>query len=283
MLTARGKCAVTVFVSVVVAEQRRSTPSRRAARATTTAITRPDVADPARWPSLVLHGSRAGTHRSGSRARLDGVGVEPRAGADDVAEDGDVGAERGERRLQLLLLAVEQREQLVDLLASAGADLRLVVLRRRRAARRPGSRALTSSRWIASLRRLRPPGRPGRCSSSGRRGRRCASASTLLTLCELFSSAWICSSREATDSREPGDAAEALLDLGRGLVRGVGDDVERLLELVGVDPLGGRGQVAEDADDVVRRLGAVDAGSRRPRRAGRSRPARARGTSRRAG
>ncbi len=58
--------------------------------------------------------------------------------------------------------------------------------------------------------------------------------------------------------REPGDAAEALLDLRRRLVGGVGDDVERLRELVGVDPLGGRRQVAEDADDVVRRLGAVD-------------------------
>ena len=58
--------------------------------------------------------------------------------------------------------------------------------------------------------------------------------------------------------REPRDPLEAGLDLGGGLVDRVGDDVQRLVELVGVDLLGGLGEVTEDADDVVRRRGPVD-------------------------
>ena len=63
----------------------------------------------------------------GMAARLDGVGVEPRTRADDVAEDRDVGTERGEGGLELLLLADQQVEQLVDL-GQGRAELRLVVL-----------------------------------------------------------------------------------------------------------------------------------------------------------
>ena len=83
------------------------------------------------------------------------------------------------------------------------------------------------------------------------------SASTLLTLRELWSSDWICWSREATvrDSRA----------MPSKLAWICGPAVSTVFETMSsacfswpvVDPLGRGGQVAEDADDVVRRLGAV--------------------------
>src|SRR4051794_23969392 len=60
--------------------------------------------------------------------QVGGVGVEPGPGADDVAQDRDVGTQRVQGRLELLLLRVQQRQQLVDL-TERRADLRLVVRR----------------------------------------------------------------------------------------------------------------------------------------------------------
>src|SRR6478735_9164053 len=97
-------------------------------RASTPASTRPAKVltwSGRRATSVLQPGGGELTGRDGQEVGR--IGVEPRAGADDVAEDVDVGTERVERRLELLLLGVEQRQQAVDLLERR-SDLGLVVV-----------------------------------------------------------------------------------------------------------------------------------------------------------
>src|SRR6478735_2588800 len=125
MLTARGKCAVTLltWASSRTAKTQTAAPS---SSASTTPRTRPTVVSRRAGRAMSVLQPRRQELAGRDGQQVDGVRVEPRPGADDVAEDVDVRPEGVERRLQLLLLAVEQREQVVDL-RERGADLGLVV------------------------------------------------------------------------------------------------------------------------------------------------------------
>ena len=123
----------------------------------------------------------------------------------------------------------EQVEQVVDL-AQRRADLGLVVLGDARAARRPGSAALTSSRWIGLLALAAAPGRPGRCSSSGRRGRSLRSASSLLTFWRAREQRLDLARRARRRSRESREMPSKLASIsGAAAVHRVGDASQRLL------------------------------------------------------
>ena len=216
---------------------------------------------------------------AGDRRQVLDPGVEPRTGAERVGEDPVEGRHQPQALVEVGLVLDAAGSTTPSRLRSAGL--------------RSARDCLTSS--VSSL--GEPAGRDEQAVhglATGDQRRNSTSLSSISvtmsssrsarmpeTVSRFCSSALICSSRLGHVGREPREALQRALEAPRGCPWSASASVLRdLREPVGVDPLGAVGQAGERLHDVVRRLGAADAGSWSPPRAGRSRRARARGTSR---
>ena len=159
--------------------------------------------------------------------QVDDVGVEPGAGADDVAEDRGVGTDaRRSVAFSCFSLRDQQVEQVVDLARAPGRSAPGCPRRGRAARRRgPGVDQQPVDRPPCAC---AAPGRPGRCAPSASTMSSLRSASTLLTSARALEQRLDLLVAGGDGLREPRDALEAGVDLRAGGVDGVGDDVERL-------------------------------------------------------
>ena len=248
MLTAREKCAETVLVV-----RRRPDQRRGGGQQDHGGRDRQDAgvdSTRASHRSPHLPGELAGREAG----QVHHVGVEPGTGADDVARGcwrTGRGAEHGAAAASPCSVSNPSTSSSS---ARRRSDLLLVVLGHALRARRGHLRALTSSRWIAALR-----------ASQLLEDQVAASSAPDQVLARARPAARVTPSERPAGSgaRRPGRRSSARAARCRGSCRGSRgrrrssvspSGLERLAELLGVDPSVVVVRSPSDADDVVRRL-----------------------------